>query len=206
MSASAESDFSISWTAEIIPSQSIAGIPIGVSVENFDRVLGKYLVDESKGLYRFEGSPVLSSEKYFDANGNGGYGFSVFDLELTRWRLYYDRPDHAGVDSRAFHVLFRAGKVFAIKVWLFESLRVGENPSSSYAGKLKEGIGLGDLVRDFLAYTELEYDSAEEWFYTDQNYGGLEVTGYSAGDLTDWPDQNIRVLTIIPNSAFGTDG
>lgn len=71
-------------------------------------------------------------------------------------------------------------------------------PTRSYQGKLPEGIGLGDYVKDILPYTALEFDSAEEWFFADSSYGGLEVTGLGADiDLNDEPDQKISALCVI---------
>ncbi len=58
-------------------------------------------------------------------------------------------------------------------------------------------------MKDLLPYTRLQYDEAEECFYTDENYGGLEVTGY--GDLEDHPDQEIMALTVISKSAYMED-
>lgn len=72
---------------------------------------------------------------------------------------------------------------------------------NSYQGKLCGDIGLGDPVDDLLKYTELEFDNAEEWFYTDKEYGGLEVTGYGS-DLNDEPGQMIMALTVIEESPF----
>ena len=72
---------------------------------------------------------------------------------------------------------------------------------NSYQGRLCGDIGLGDPVHDLLKYTELEFDNAEEWFYTDKEYGGLEVTGYGS-DLNDEPGQMIMALTVIEESPF----
>lgn len=190
------SDFSILWTAPIIPSYSLAGIPLGVHVKDVEKVLNKYALKDMEGMYRFVGSPVLRVEKYFDSMGDGGYGFHIVDLELTNWRLYYDSPDHPGVETRALHVLARNWKVYAVKVWVCESLADDNKPVNSYQGKLPEGIGLGSFVRELLPYTDLEFDSAEEWFCTSEEYGGLEVTGYCC-DLDDRPDQIITALTVV---------
>jgi hypothetical protein len=61
---------------------------------------------------------------------------------------------------------------------------------------LPEGIGLGGLVSDLLSFTALEFDEAEEWFYTDEDYGGLEVTGWGVF-LEDHPNQVITALCVI---------
>jgi len=53
------SQFSISWVAPIVPSVSLAGIPLGVGAEVLARVLLNYLIDETSQLYQFECSPEL---------------------------------------------------------------------------------------------------------------------------------------------------
>lgn len=58
---------------------------------------------------------------------------------------------------------------------------------------------MGSLVSDLLPFTSLEFDSAEEWFYTDQDYGGLEVTGWGV-PLEDHPDQIVTALCVIPGT------
>jgi len=133
-------DFTVSWEGQIIPSKSLAGIPLGISIEDFERGIDKYLVDGDKSLYKFINSPILSLGKEFDSNGDGGYGFSVNDLELTNWRLYFNSPDHAGVNPRALYVIVRSWKVYAVKAWMFENLKEGDRPVNSYRGKLCGGI------------------------------------------------------------------
>lgn len=189
-------DIEISWRAPIKPSESLAGIPLGVHVRDLERAFAEYASDCTEGEYVFLGSPALRMEKGFDSNGDGGYGFFIVDPELTNWRLYYDRPDHLGVESRALHVLTRNWRVYAIKAWMYESLAKGDKPVNSYQGLLPEGLGLGDLIRDLLPYTELEFDEAEQWFYTGEEYGGLEVSGFCR-DLDEDPDQIITALAVI---------
>jgi len=193
-----EKNLSIAWDAPIIPSRSLAGIPLHIRVEEFQLNLEKYLVNREKSWYQFEKSPLVYLEKYLDTNGNGGYGFSVVDIDLTNWNLYFDNPLHVGIQRKALTVLIRDFSVHAIKVWQFESLSSNDMPMHSYQGKLSEGIGLGDYVKDLLPYTALEFDSAEEWFFADSSYGGLEVTGLGTDiDLNDEPDQKISALCVI---------
>ena len=197
-----EKNFSIAWDAPIIPSHSLAGIPLQVRVEDFDLVLENYLVNREKSWYQFEKSPLVYLEKYLDAAGNGGYGFGVVDIDLTNWRLYFDSPSHVGIQRKALAILIREFRVYAIKIWQFESLGSNSMPTHSYQGKLPEGIGLGSCVKDLLPYSALEFDSAEEWFITDPSYGGLEVTGLGADmDLSDEPDQKISALCVISCSS-----
>lgn len=196
-------DVVLSWSAPIVPSCSLAGISLGMHVSDLEKALSNYVCDESERLYGFVGSPVLRMERKISPDGAGGYGFYVVDLELTNWRLYYSRSDHPGIELRALHVLVDEWKVYAVKAWMFECLAEEDMPVNSYQGKLPEGLGLGNLVCELLPYTALEYDGAEEWFYTDKNYGGVEVGGCGS-DLDDRPDQRITALTVIKKSPFGS--
>lgn len=190
-------DGCISWCAPILPSVSLAGIPLGLGLEEFCSWLSRYEIDAEKGLYQFEMSPVLELTKSA-TEIDEVFLFKVHDRELTNWRLYFNTPDHAGADPRAMGVIVRERKIHAIKVWQFENLREGDKPKNVYCGKTAVNIGLGDPLARLLAFTHLTCDEAEEWFYTGADYGGLEVTGY--GDLIDYPDQVIMAFAVIPGS------
>jgi hypothetical protein len=188
--------FKISWRAPVVPAKSLAGIPLAISVAEFEKVLGFYLVDENKAIYQFEDSPVLSMAKGIDSDGNGGYGFSVFDRDLTNWRLFFNTPEHAGADPRALYVIVRSWKIYAVKAWLFEKYGEGGGPVNSYKGKLACGIGLGDVLSDLLAYSNLEFDAEEEWYVASDGYSGLEVSGYGVS-LEESPRQVIMALAVL---------
>lgn len=189
---------SISWSAPIEPSKSMVGIPIGLELEKLKILLTKYLVGDGEGLYLFDNAPFLKLESFaIDADGNGHYHFILADSRLTHINNEVQLKDT--FYSRALHIMLRSYKVFAIKVWAFEHLYDDELPEHSYRGRTKEGIGLYDEVSKFLPYSHLEFDEAEEWFYTDRTYGGLEVTGYGRS-LKNFPDQVIMAITVIPES------
>lgn len=183
--------FSISWTAPIVPSISLAGIPLGASAEVLARMFLNYLVDEANQLYRFENAPSLRLITHsLDEFGNGGYSFYLFDGSVIN-ELLKGTP--------ALSIMIRKGKVYAVKVYDFSF--PGElSQNLVYKGVLLEGIGLGDLVSNLLPFTTLDFDSAEEWFYTDQDYGGLEVTGWGV-PLEDHLDQVITALCVISGAA-----
>jgi hypothetical protein len=183
----ASNDFSISWVAPIVPSMSLAGIPLGVNAEVLERVLLKYIVDADSLLYKFENSPDLRLRTHgLDALGNGGYSFSLFNDAIINDALK---------GTPALSVMVRGGEVCAVKVYDFSFS--GELAQEFvYKGVLSAGIGLGSLVSDLLLFTSLDFDDAEEWFYTDQDFGGLEVTGWG-GPLEDHPDQVITALCVI---------
>jgi hypothetical protein len=180
-------DFSISWLAPIVPSVSLAGIPLGVSAEVLERVLLKYLVDESSLIYKFEDSPELLLRTHgLDEFGNGGYSFSLVNDAVIN-RLLKGTP--------ALSIMVRARQIYAVKVYDF-SFPEEFARKFVYKGRLPAGIGLGSLVSDLLPFASLEFDCAEEWFYTDENYGGLEVTGWGV-PLEDHPDQVVTALCVI---------
>lgn len=184
----------VSWVAPIVPSVSLAGIALGINIGDLDNLLESYSIDQVAGLYKFESSPILTLRKSKSVE-DVIYLFSVFDRELTNWRLYFNSPDHAGANPRALGIVIRNGIVHAVKVWDFEKVRDGDKPKHVYGGKLPEGIGLGDPIKDLLVYANLSYDDAEEVFYTDASYGGLEISGVGSHD--DFPEQSISCLAVI---------
>lgn len=181
------SQFSISWVAPIVPSVSLAGIPLGVGAEVLARVLLNYLIDETSQLYQFECSPELRLRSCgVDEFGNGGYSFSLFDEFLVNDLLK---------GTPALSIVIRDGAVFALKAYSF-SFPGERTQELMYKGVLPIGIGLGSLVSDFLPFTTLEFDDAEEWFYSEREYAGLEITGWGV-PLDDQPEQIITALCVI---------
>ncbi|WP_151840863.1 hypothetical protein [Acinetobacter soli] len=192
----------ISWCAPIIPSNSIAGIPVGLAYEKLKTILSKYIVDEQNELYQFVNSPILKLEEFFiDDDGDGYYHFIVSDVSLTNRDNLFELQD--SFYSRALHIGIRCHKVFFIKVWAFEVLN-NDKSIYSYQGRTKENLGLYRQVNDFKEYSELEFDEAEEWFYTDTKYGGLEITGYGQS-LEDISQQKVMTIAVIPESAYMLD-
>ncbi|WP_288407011.1 hypothetical protein [uncultured Herbaspirillum sp.] len=190
----------ISWNAPIIPSHSMAGIPIGLDLKKVNELLRAYLIDDGKNLYQFDSAPLLQLKRLDEINGDETFLFNVHDRDKTNWSFHFNTPDHAGANPRALAIIFRKHKVHAVKAWHFERLKDGEKAKHIYRGKLPGNIALGDPVKNLLSYTKLQYDEAEEWFYTDDKYGGLEVTGY--GELEDYPEQEIMALAVISKSAY----
>ncbi|WNW12257.1 hypothetical protein RRX38_14260 [Pseudomonas sp. DTU_2021_1001937_2_SI_NGA_ILE_001] len=179
--------FSIAWDAPIIPGVSLAGIPLHASAFDLETVLSKYLIDKNSLRYRFEGGPDLFLSGHgLDERSNGGYSFSIFDDEIVS-ELKKGVP--------ALSVLIRSGRVYAVKVYDFSF--PGEPAHRFvYKGLLSECIGLGSPVSDILPFTSLEFDEAEEWFYTGQDYGALEVTGWGV-PLEEQPNQLITAICVI---------
>lgn len=177
----------ISWHAPIVPGTSLAGVPLSIDVDFLECVLLRYLVDRDGGIYRFDQGPELHLASNLDENGNGGYSFSIANDEVVH-ELKRGTP--------ALSILVRDRRVYAIKIHDF-SFPGDLAEQLVYKGALPGGIGLGDLVSDLLPFSVLEFDEAEEWFYTDRSYGVLEVTGWGV-PIEDRPDQRITAICVIP--------
>lgn len=181
------SDFFISWAAPIIPSKSIAGIPINADMTLLDAVLAKYLINEEKLLYKFDQSPILRlSKNIVNESGSGSYSFTPVDEENIN-KLLQGIP--------ALFIMIEEYKVFGIKICHF-SFQGDPAEGMVYQGKLPGEIGLGSLLKDILPLASLEYDDEDEWYYTDEGNGNLEITGWGV-PLEDRPEQIITALCVI---------
>lgn len=177
--------FAISWDAPIVPGASLAGVPIGISKKSLDLVLSRYMVGSNE--YRFSRGPLLNLESYFDdESGDGILYFHLSDRSVIS-RFKREMP--------ALSLMFREGRLCAIKAYDF-SFQGDMAEPLIYQGRLPGDIGLGNLVVDLLNFTELEYDDNEQWFYTDEKFGVMEVTGWDA-PIDYRPDQRIYALCII---------
>lgn len=178
--------FSISWSAPIVPGVSLAGIPLNVGLAELEAVLANYLIDKSSSLYRFAESPDLRMARCdLDDCGNGGVSFSLFNEDMI---------SEFKKGTPALSILIGGGRVNAVKAYDFSF--PGEPANELvYKGVLPGGVGLGSLLTDILPFTSLEFDEAEEWFYTDQRYGVLEVSGWGV-PLERQPEQIITAICI----------
>ncbi|HDS1147629.1 MULTISPECIES: hypothetical protein [Stenotrophomonas] len=174
---------SIEWDAPIVPGVSMAAIPLHASYGDLDAAIAAYLIDPDAQLYRFEGGPDLRLERYGpDEHGNGGFLFSL------------PGDDRAG-DMAALSITIGGGVVWAIKV--YELGMPGDVVArKSYRGLAAGSIGIGSLVSDFLGFTELHFDEAEEWFCSGGEYGAREVSGWGV-PLEDQPEQVVTAICVV---------
>ncbi|MBD9579330.1 hypothetical protein IB260_28675 [Pseudomonas sp. PDM23] len=178
-------NFEISWDAPIVPGASLAGVPIGISKKCLDLVLPRYLTDSNE--FKFLRGPLLCLESYFDdEDGDGILYFNLSDRSVIS-KFKREMP--------ALSMMFREGRLYAIKAYDFSFPGDMAEPLI-YQGRLPGEIGLGSLVADLLSFSELEYDDNEQWFYTDENFGVMEITGWDV-PLDYRPDQRIYALCII---------
>lgn len=191
-----DDNINISWKSPIIPSKSLAGIPIGIENGLFQHVLEQYLVDSENKIYEFNYSPALILDEYIlDDNGNGYYHFVLNDPKLTGRGNPTQLRD--SFYSRVLNIGVVNNHIAAIKTWAFEVLVKDDQKSiHSYMGKTKEGLGLYSPLIDFLNYSELVFDEGESFFYTDGAYGNLEITGYGQ-TLEDYPDQVVMAIAVF---------
>ncbi|WP_249716782.1 hypothetical protein [Pseudomonas syringae] len=183
--------FEISWDAPITPYQSMAGIPLGASASVLETILCNYLIDGNDKLYKFKNSPTLHlAIKKMDDHGDGGYQFRLADEETLHKNLN---------ETPALTIEIKSNKVFTVTTYNF-SFPDDIASESIYKGALPGGIKLGSLVSDLIPLTRLEFDDIEECFYTDKNYGEVEITGWCV-PLEDEPNQIITEICVIPNKA-----
>ena len=191
-----DNKISFSWKSPIIPSKSLAGIPIGIENGLFQNILKQYLVDSENKIYEFKYSPALILDEYtLDDNGNGCYHFVLNDPKLTGRKNLSQLRDL--FYSRVLNILVVNNHIAAIKTWAFEVLDQDDQKSAhSYMGKTKEGLGLYSPLIDFLNYSILEFEEGESFFYSDDAYGNLEITGYGQ-TLEDYPDQVVMAIAVF---------
>lgn len=182
-----QEDMCVAWDAPIVPGFSLAGIPLHMDAADLETELSRYLVEGRRLRYRFEGAPDLHLSNFgLDEHGNGGYSFSIFESEVVG-ELRWGTP--------ALSILVESGKVYAIKAYDFSF--PGEPAHGLvYKGRLSGNIGLGSPLSEVLSLTSLEFDDAEEWFYTSCDYGVLEVSGWGCS-LDDEPNQLITAICVI---------
>ncbi|MGE8283308.1 MAG: hypothetical protein ACN6PX_05510 [Stenotrophomonas lactitubi] len=174
---------SIEWDAPIAPGVSMAAIPLHASFSDLDAVLATHLIDADAQLYRFEGGPDLRLERYGpDEHGNGGFLFSL------------PGDDLAG-DMAALSITIEGWVVRALKVYAL-GLPPDIVAGKSYRGLAGGKVGLGSLVSDFLGFTELHFDEAEEWFCSGDDYGVLEISGWGV-PLEDEPGQVVTAICVV---------
>ncbi|POD67864.1 hypothetical protein [Pseudomonas syringae group genomosp. 3] len=154
-------------------------------------VLDRYLIDEQNSLYQFEDSPILRLKTYNpDSNGESGYEFSLYDDTVID-RLLKGIP--------ALSIVLRDEKVTFLKVDNF-SFPGDSAEQFIYKGELPGGLVLGSNISKLLPLTDLDFDDALEWFYTDSKYGEIEIGEWGV-PLEDEPDQIINSICIIPSQA-----
>lgn len=134
-------DLSISWNAPIISSHSIAGIPLGLDVDDLNELLQIYLLERGNNLCQFSESPVLNLKKITNVDGTETYLFSVNQRDLTNWHFFFDSPDHAGANPRALGIVIREKKCMQLRYGILKNLEMEKDPRIFIVAKCLEILG-----------------------------------------------------------------
>jgi hypothetical protein len=187
---------SISWCASIVPGSTLAGIELGMSLEDFKTSIDAICIDCMKGLYKIPGAPLLLLE-ITEKPGWVCFEFSVADLSLTGWYLQFPDSQKVLSETRALVVAFSEQKVSSISVWMFDYFEsLGDKKNTySYQGCLPVGIKLGSRMECAASCYELNFDEGDEWFYTKS--GGIIFGGGGVGSLDDSKDQVVDMIMVV---------
>lgn len=157
------------------------GLKLGSSRRVVQALLGQH-----GSVVTFSNSPRLT----VDCRPDGGVYLRAADHREASYdwqdivaRLSFERDELAGI---------------------MVSLNAG-NEAFAYAGKLFDKIGLGAPVAELLAFASFEYDQVEEVFFSDR-YGGLEVGGAGACDLSENPLQPVTSVRVFRHVPAGLPG
>ncbi|MCF3481046.1 hypothetical protein GUV60_13525 [Stenotrophomonas maltophilia] len=173
----------IDWDAPIVPGVSMAAIPLHASYGDLDAAIAAFLIDADAQLYRFKDGPDLRLERYGpDEHGNGGLLFSLPGGDPTG-------------DMAALSITIGDWGVRAIKVYAL-GMPWDVVARKSYRGLAAGSVGIGSLVSDFLGFTELHFDEAEEWFCSGGQYAALEISGWGV-PLEDEPEQVVTAICVV---------
>lgn len=163
-------NINLDWSAAIKPGEGMIGLTLGAPLSAVrDALVG------NGDFVTFDNSPNLT----IDSTRPGALIIRATDL--------LDHPHDW--QSMLARLIFKDDKLATIIV---DGLK--GNDTYAYKGKFSESIGLGSRVSDLLALGPIDFDSAEEVFFSEQ-WRGMEVGGGSC-DLTDDPFQVINFLKV----------
>ncbi|WP_155635902.1 hypothetical protein [Burkholderia stagnalis] len=165
----------IDWEAPIEPGRTMLGLPLGLSRDAIRKLIGCDGVTLQRTV-KFHNSPRL----LIDCRKPGVIFFRAADME----DVVYDWQN----------VLAR----LVFKKDALESIMVESDVGGAgyeYKGRILNRVGLGAKVADLLEFGPLEYDDADEVFYSD-GLGRLEVAGDDSCDLSVNPNQVVAYIKI----------
>lgn len=157
------------WSAPVEPGFGMFGLALGLSVDAVRSMLGD------------AGNIVANSPKLMvDYKSNQLALLRAIDIMDCQY-------DWQNIMAR---MMFEGG--------VLSGIRVDGNlgfEAYAYKGKLFNKIGLGSPVSDLLEFGRLDYDDVGEVFYSEQ-WGGIEIGGSGACDLSTNPGQVITTFTV----------
>ncbi|WP_156441746.1 hypothetical protein [Burkholderia sp. MSMB1078WGS] len=161
------------WEAPIEPGRAMLGLPLGLSHDAIKKLIGCD-GETLQRIVKFHNSPRL----LIDCREPGVIFFRAADME----NVVYDWQNILA------RLVFKKNVLESIVV---ESVVGGAG--YEYKGKIFTRVGLGAKVMDLLEFGSLEYDDADEVFYSD----GLEIAGNDSCDLSVNPNQVVVYIKIF---------
>ncbi|MFS8048044.1 hypothetical protein [Rhizobium sp. BR 314] len=168
--------YNLDWSAPIEPGNSMLGLQLGMTFANVRALFEFDSTSESRAT-SFLNSPRL----IVDSDKEGIIFLRAADMD----NVVYDWQ------NILVRLIFDHG---ALKLMIVEFSKGDE--AYRYQGKIFGKVGLGSQVSEMLEFAPLEYDDAEELFYSN-GLKGLELGGSNACDLTTNPSQIITSVRIF---------
>ncbi|WP_321851040.1 hypothetical protein [Burkholderia diffusa] len=166
----------IDWEAPIEPGRAMLGLHLGLS----SNVVRKLIGCDGEVLQkttRFRNSPKI----LIDCRQSGVIYFRAADMGAVEY-------DWQNILAR---LVFKQDMLESIVV---ESVAGGAE--YAYKGKLLSKVGLGEKVAELLELVEIEFDDAEEVFYSDK-LKGVEVAGDDSCNLSVNSNQVVTYIKVF---------
>jgi hypothetical protein len=161
----------IDWAAPIEPGRGMLGLNLGMTLSTARALLG-----EDGNIMAFANSPRLT----VDYSEDGLILLRAADMDNCNY-------DWQNIVAR---LIFESGRLVGIV-----ALGDRDNDAYAYKGRLFNKVGIGTPVSDLLNIGPIEYDSAEEVFFSDK-WSGVEIGGSDACDLSVNPTQIITFFRV----------
>ncbi|MHA6889914.1 hypothetical protein [Ralstonia pseudosolanacearum] len=166
----------LDWAAPIEPGKAMLGLSIGMRVESVKKMLS-VSGESSCEVITFQNSPRM----IVDCSKDGVIIFRAADVvnAVYAWQDVFAR------------LIFDQGVLKSIIV----ISHIGDD-DYQYKGKMFGRFGLGSRVADLLEYGSVEYDEADEVFFS-PSLKGLEVAGAGSCDLSTDPEQTATFIRVF---------
>lgn len=171
----------LDWSAPILPGISIMGLSLGVSRREVLEALLSNKIEggdvDGRAVVQFANSPKFVIEQSPDA--------------IVLCDLASRAPESSNLDE-----LFVLGFKDDVLVHLMSSLIYGAS-LEYYKGRIFDEVGFGTPISALTKYCEIEFDSGDELFYSnDSQCMGLSIGG-SCSSLEDDPDQTVSYIRVF---------
>ncbi|WP_124626624.1 hypothetical protein [Burkholderia sp. Bp9012] len=166
----------IDWEAPIEPGRAMLGLHLGLSIDAVRNLIGCDGENHQK-VTQFRISPRL----LIDCLRPGVIFFRAADMNTVEcdWQNMLAR------------LIFKQDALDSIIV---ES--ISGSVGYAYKGRILNNVGLGEKVAGLLEFGSIEFDDADEVFYSD-NLSGVEVAANDSCDLSVNPNQIVTYIKIF---------